>query len=196
MSEHSPGTGQVVILGYLKDDPDYGLPVFKAILGGKDTPHATGPPTDTDVLMGYIKQIIVENCHETFIFPESTANVCTLTAHASPNTWSAWAEIADNQGTPDTLSSKFASVVGHLSGMLVEVTSVAGELYMVEIAYGDPKVVISRHRVLSETNKLPIAQVARERPDIIPAGETVYARVMAETGAATLNVHFRYHLCE
>lgn len=166
----------------------------RLVVGPLDTHAATGAPNDTTLMMAYVKELVVEMVHETYIFPESTANVCILTGHANANTWSSWAEIADDQGVPDTLSSKFASAVGHLSATVIEDLSATSTLYMVELAYGDDKTIISRHRVLSETNKLPTMQVSRARASGIPAGETVYARVMCAAGGESLNVHFRYHL--
>ncbi|HUV82850.1 MAG TPA: hypothetical protein VMW53_07245 [archaeon] len=175
-----------------------------SVLGALNTAEAAGGVTDTDLVMAYVKQIVVDSellveheNHATVIFPESTANLCILTAHADANTWTGWTEIADDQGVPVLLSSKFATYPGHITAMLVEETNQDATRFMIEISYGASKTIISRHRVLTETNKLPTAQSPRVRGALIPAGETVYYRAMCATAAAkTLNVHFRYFLHE
>jgi len=139
--------------------------------------------------------LIEHQSHITFIFPESTANLCVLAAHANANTWTDWAEIVDDQVAPATLSSKFATYPGHTAAMLVEDTNEVDALFMVELAYSASKIIISRHRVRTETNKLPTAQTMRVRAALIPAGTTIYYRAMCNVaGAKTLNVHFRYFL--
>jgi len=148
-----------------------------------------------EALSDTIALLIEHASHTPFIFPESTANLCTLTAHASANTWTDWAEIADNQGTPVTLSSKFAAYPGHLTAMLVEEENQASTLYMVEAAYGASKTVVCRCRLQSEISLVSPTQIPRGRGSLIPAGETLYYRAMCETaGSKTLQVSFRYFL--
>ena len=81
--------------------------------------------------------------------------------------------------------------------MLVDITSIAEKHYMVEVAYGDAKIIISRFFLMSDTNFLPASQSPRVRGRHIPAGETVYYRCMCEAAddpAETIGVHFRYFL--
>ena len=130
--------------------------------------------------------------HATLVFPTATNLTCVLTAHANANTWSAWAEIADSAAT--TLSAAFAAKAGHITAMEVEETNVASVLFMAELAYGAAKTIISRLRFISETNQVAVAQVSRFRGSHIPAGETVYYRLMCATGGKTANVYFRYFL--
>jgi len=170
-----------------------------SILGALNTAAASGDPTDTDAAMAYIKQLVTNSehlvdvlMHETTIFPTATNLTCVLTAHANANTWSAWAEIADSAATK--LSTAFASKAGHITAMEVEETNVASVLFMVELAYGEAKTIISRLRFISETNQVAVAQVPRLRGSHIPAGETIYYRLMCATGAKTANVYFRYFL--
>ena len=92
------------------------------------------------------------------------------------------------------LSTAFAAKAGHITTMEVEETNVASKLFMVELAYGDDKTIISRLRFISETNQVAVAQVSRVRGAHIPAGETIYYRLMCATGAKTANVYFRYFL--
>jgi len=173
-----------------------------SVVGALDTAAATGDVTTATLIMAYIKQLVNNSeilaehiTHTTAIFPEATNIDCVLTAHASANTWSSWTEIVDTTGTPVTLSSKFAANSGHISAMLIEDTDTTDTRFQIEIAYGSAKTIVSRHRILTETNKLPTAEVARERGSIIPAGETIYYRAMCETAdAKTITVHFRYFL--
>jgi len=132
--------------------------------------------------------------HSTIIFPETTATTCSLASHADAHTWTDWAEIVDSGAA--TLSSKMATVPGYIAALLVEDASIASAIFMVEIAYGEAKTIVSRHRLQTETNKLPSDQVPRVRGAIIPAGETIYYRCMCElAGPNTLEGHFRYYLC-
>ena len=131
--------------------------------------------------------------HTTVLFPESTADLCVITAHADGDTWSAWVEVADDQ--PVTLSSKFTSYAGHICAMVVEETNQASTLYMAELAYGASKVIVCRFRFLSESNQIGVAQVKEIPGAEIPAGETVYYRCMCATaGSKTANIYLRYFL--
>ncbi|GAI61729.1 unnamed protein product [marine sediment metagenome] len=134
--------------------------------------------------------------HSTRLFPEATTDICALVANVLADNWSDWTEIVDDPGGT-TLSSKFATKSGHISAMVVEIASVADKIYVVEVAYGTPKVIVSRFRIQSETNKLPTAESPRVRARHIPAGETIYYRCMCEaanTPAESIEVHFRYFL--
>jgi len=131
--------------------------------------------------------------HTTVVFPIATNLTCLLTAHANANTWSAWAEIVDSGAT--ALSTSFAADDGCIVAILVEDASQASTLYMTEISYGASKVIIGRHRVLTEAGLFPTEQSPRCRGAEVPAGETIYYRCMCATaGSKTLNVHFRYFL--
>ncbi len=55
MSEHKPGGG---LSSFSKFDGQWGIPVFKAIVGDLDTPAAAGAVTDEDLLMAYVKQLV------------------------------------------------------------------------------------------------------------------------------------------
>jgi len=134
----------------------------------------------------------IESHHETFIFPEDTDETVTFTASNVANTFGAWAEIVDNNAV--TLSSKFASNEGHISAVMVEDVSVKEKTFLIEIAYGASKIIISRHRFVSgETTKLPPIQQIRVRSLDIPAGETVYYRMKCDQADATCELSFRYH---
>ena len=128
--------------------------------------------------------------HSSHIFPESTDLTITLTAHADPDTWSAWAEIQDSDAT--TFSSKIASVA-HISAVSIESTSVANETWMVEVAYGGSKSISARARFVSQSiGMLELVQFFRIRSFHIPANETIYYRLMCSSGGASCLVHFRY----
>ena len=171
-----------------------------SVLGALNTAEADGAVTDTDVVMAYIKQMVhlaIHNeeaiDHTTVIFPAATNLTCTLTADVNVNEWEDWVEIVDSAAT--TLSAAFAANAGHISALVVEDTDQIDTRFMVEISYGAAKTIVSRQRVLTEDKKLPTTQVERCRCAEIPAGETIYARVMCATaGNKTLSVHFRYYL--
>jgi len=121
-----------------------------------------------------------------YLFPETSNVDVTFTAHANPNTWSAWAEIID--GNAVTLSSKFATLTGYLRGIMLSDASVANEIYIIELSYGTAKTIVGRVAVRSDwTYRIELISAR------IPAGETVYYRMMAETGGATILARFRYY---
>jgi len=119
--------------------------------------------------------------------------VVTFTAGGVANTFGAWVEIAvDVIGT--TFSSKLAEETGHISGLLIEELSDKDKRYLLEIAYGDDKTVILRHRFIAwDVKKLDAVNFMRIRAEAIPAGETVYYRMKCETAGATCEVSLRYH---
>lgn len=145
------------------------------------------------VIDALVDELILEIQHESPVFPEDTDEVVTFTAGGTNDTFGAWAEIAvDGNGT--TFSSKIATENGHISGILIEDLDTRDKRYLVEIAYGDDKTVVLRHRFISgETKKLAAIQFARIRAEYIPAGETAYYRMKCETASATCEVSLRYH---
>lgn len=134
------------------------------------------------------------NAHESFIFPEDTGKTVTVTAHANINTWGAWVEVVDSGA--NTLTSKFASNDGHIADILIESTESAGQIWALEIAYGDSKINCGRKRFVSASvGFVPATQQTRIRAPHIPAGETIYGRLMVDkAGAETVLVHIRYFL--
>ena len=129
--------------------------------------------------------------HDAKIFPEATNVTITLTAHASANTWSAWAEIADSGAT--TFSSKVTDHT-HITGIMVENTSAVDKVWMLEISYGSAKVVVSRSRFIGgSAGVLPAIQSIFINSDQIPTGETVYYRLMSTQAGGTCQVHIVYH---
>jgi len=130
--------------------------------------------------------------HESAIFPDATDLTVTITAHANPDTWSAWAEIQDSGAT--TFSSKVTGE-GHISAVNIEDTSASGETWMLEIAYGDAKTMIARVRFISASlGGLPAVTGVRVRSIHIPDDETVYARLMCSAGGATCMLHIRFYI--
>jgi len=151
--------------------------------------------TDVEAIQTDVDELILEMQHDSEIFPENTNRKVEFTAGAPANTWGAWAEVEDDTPvTPDTLSSKFATQVGHISGILIEDLSDKDKRYQLEVAHGDAKTRIMTHRFLSgEVKKLPAIQFMRIRAAQMPAGETIYYRLKCETAGATCEVSFRYH---
>ena len=135
-----------------------------------------------------ITDIWDEFFHVAHIFPEDTNETVTFTAPGSANTWSAWAEIVDNQTV--TLTSKLDGHIGHITYIIVE-TSTAGKAYVVEISYGSAHTNVGRARFYG--GAVP-KQAQRMFSPTIPKGETVYYRMKCEQASQTLEVHIRYHL--
>jgi len=172
-----------------------------AVLGALNSASSTGAVSDAKTAMSMVKQIVTNSeaavqlaNHDTNIFPASSELDCVLTAHASANTLTAWAEIVDTTGgTPVTLSSVFAACNGHITAMIAEIANQDNAIYMVEISYGSAKTPISSWRIISKSSFVSPTGVSACRGEHIPLGETVYYRMMCETaGAKTLKVHFRY----
>ena len=134
------------------------------------------------------------NAHESFIFPEDTGKTVTVTAHANIDEWGAWVELVDSGA--NTLSSKFASNDGHIADIMVESTQSAGQIWMLELSYGATNINCGRERFISASvGFVPAAQQMRVRAPHIPAGETIYARLMCDkAGEETALIHIRYFL--
>lgn len=133
-----------------------------------------------------------EQVHETYIYPEDSSRSCTLTS-GEKNTFGEWAEITDSGAT--TLSSKITSDT-HLTAIQTEDISNADAIYFLEIAYGDDKTIVFRHRFIKGSVKLAaLIAFIRIRASMIPSGETVYYRMMCSATQAnrTCEVSFRYH---
>jgi len=130
--------------------------------------------------------------HVSGLFPVSSANYVTFTAGGVANTFGAWAEIVDNAA--NKLSTPFATSHGHVTGLLLEDLSLKDKRYLFEIAYGDDKTVVLRHRFLSgEVKKLDAVLFVRIRSLVLPETQLLYYRMMCETADATCELSFRYH---
>ena len=145
------------------------------------------------VIDGLLDKLIEEFEHDSDIYPENTNQVVTFAAGGTVNTFGTWAEI-DIDGNGDTFSSKVATTAQHISGILIEDLDTVDKCYLLEIAYGDDKTNVLRHRFISGTGpKLAAIQFVRIRAAQIPAGETVYYRMKCETASATCEISIRYH---
>lgn len=130
--------------------------------------------------------------HVSGLFPISVANYITFVAGNVANAFGEWAEIVDDAA--NSMSDIFALATGHIGGVLVEDLSTKDKRYLFELAYGEDKTIIMRHRFLSgDTKKLDAIQYMQIRSLIVPVGETVYYRMMCETASETCEVSFRYH---
>ena len=143
-----------------------------------------------------IKAIYDALFHTSSIFPENTNLICTLTALDTANTYSAWAEIEDNTGgTTLKLSAAFATYPGHITVIQEEELSEIDTIYMLQIAWGAAKNIITTQRFAGGTRFQSPNNVTRVHAPTIPAGETVYYRLKTATAVAdTAKVHFRYHV--
>ena len=149
--------------------------------------------SEVAVVDANVDTLIRESEHDSSVYPENTSQSVTLTAGGVANTFGSWVEL-DVDGNGDTFSSKVALIGQHISGILVEDLSIKDKRYLLEIAYGDAKTNVLRHRFLSgEVKKLEAIQFVRIRAEYIPAGETVYYRMKCETAGATCEISLRYH---
>ena len=149
--------------------------------------------TDTGIeeLEDKVDFIYDEFNHETKIFPEDTDETVIFIAGGANNAWSNWTEIKDNNSK--SFSDSFTSYRGHLSSIIAEQCSVQNKIYMFEIGYGSSKTIMTRGRVESSIAVIGFSIASTIRTAPMPVGETIYYRMKCETGAATLQVHFRYH---
>lgn len=148
--------------------------------------------TKLDLIQAEGHSVYLSVSNETFIFPEETNVKVTLTAGGVANTFGNWVEIVDSNAV--SLSSKFTTQAGHLAEINTEDYSITHKRYMIEIAYGDTKEVIARTRVKAEQlGATPFVYYLELRSKEIPAGETIYYRMKAETAGATLECSFRYY---
>lgn len=157
--------------------------------------HLLGNKEDDNeaaTLFGRLADVYLNDHHETRIFPEASNLDVVFTSGGAADTWGAWAEIVDSAAT--TFTSRL-TLDGHIVGIGPEECSVIDQVYMLEIAYGATHTVIARLRVESGAQiKLPAVGQRRIRSLHIPAGETIYYRMMDETGGGTMNVSIRYFL--
>ena len=115
-----------------------------------------------------LNRIETELFHVCQYFPEDSNETVTFTAGGTVNTFGSWVEIVDNNAV--TFSSKLSSNGGHVSGVLIEDTSVRDNIYIFEIAYGSSHVVVVHNRFLSATNLIDTVQQGRRRSEGIPVG--------------------------
>lgn len=115
-----------------------------------------------------------------------------LTAGGVINTFGAWAPVVDNLAAE--LSTVFAAQDGHITAISIEDASIKDERYELEVSYGAARVVVGRSRFMKVNIKVNVNHKVMIRSIHIPAGETVYYRLKAETALATAEVHFRYYL--
>ena len=130
--------------------------------------------------------------HETQIFPASTDQTLTVAGNVVANVWSAWVEMVDAPGA--TTFSSVITATAHLTAVNIEDTSVANEIWMLEIAYGATKVMIARIRFISASlGNLPAITGVRIRSTHMPSDETIYARLMCSAGGEDCKLHLRYY---
>ncbi|MCK4721768.1 MAG: hypothetical protein KAT75_00620 [Dehalococcoidia bacterium] len=148
---------------------------------------------DVAVVDDLVDFLVLEARHETHLWPEDSDEVCTLTAGAVNNAFSDWAEL-DIDGDGDTLSSKFADDIGHLSAVSILHVETTDVEYILEIAYGDDRTNIARQLFMARgVYKLAGVFFQRIRAQSIPAGETVYYRMKCAAGGNTCEISVRYH---
>lgn len=156
------------------------------ILGNKNDDN------EAETLFGRLADVYAGDHHATHIFPEASNLDVVFTSGGGADTWGAWAEIVDSAAT--TLASRF-TLDAHITAIMPEEASILDQIWMIEISFGTARTVVARLRVVSGAqNKLPAISQQRIRAAHIPAGETVYYRMMDETGGGIMNISIRYFL--
>ena len=147
---------------------------------------------DLEIVDANVDTINDATQHVTSIFPSDTNLTCTFMAHANANTWSAWTEVQDSGATK--LSDACAVDPMHITAMGIETLSEADAVYMIEIAWGDAKTLITSGRFAGATKfQTPTEHLRFWAPDV-PIGELIYYRMKTDTAVAdTAVIHFRYH---
>jgi len=131
--------------------------------------------------------LLLHTENESFLYPNATASANITFTSGAIDTFSAWAVITDSSG--GNLSAKFVANAGFLTEIMTHNYSIADKKYIIEIAYdNDDTDVVARVKVRSDWTYVLTLNSA-----VIPAGATLYYRMMCETAAATLNVDFRYY---
>jgi len=158
--------------------------------------HVIGNKNDgfhSNTLYSLLRELELESEHETFIFPEASDLDVVWTAGGVANVFGAWAVVQDNDVPANTLASRFTSEA-HIASVLIEQASIVDEVHILEISYGALNTLVIPIRFISgERVFLPPVQQIRVRATIVPAGEPIYYRMMAETAGAVIRVSFRYH---
>jgi len=125
--------------------------------------------------------------NENYLFPETTAYNITLTAPATADTWSAWTEVVASNA--ETLSSKFAADTGYLSQVTFYGYNFPDELIIVELAYDDDGTDVVG-RVMARSDFTWVLELNSEP---IPAGSTVYYRMMSSHINESIKANFKYY---
>lgn len=139
-----------------------------------------------------VSTLLIALAHVTYIFPESTDKTITFTAGGSNHEWSDWVRIRED-GNGTYFDSKFIQNTHVSSGMIEECNQV-DKIYMIELAYGASKTIITPPRFTSgDKQYLPPLEQMRFRAAYILAGQQLFYRMMCATGGGTCKVSFRYH---
>jgi len=143
-------------------------------------------PYDGTASLAILTTLLQHNENEMHLYPEGVGTTVTFTAGNGIDTFGAWAEIVDSLAV--TLSSLFAASAGYIKEIMTRTYSHANEIYIIELSYGAANTILGRVKVRSDwTYVLSLLSVR------VPAGETVYYRMKAETALATLIADFRYY---
>ena len=154
----------------------------------------------TDITLDLIKDLQLDNHHETKIFPPDSNAYIQFTAGNVANQFGDWIEIKDNNEV--SLSTVFADCEGAFSGILLENFSVIDKIYILEVGYGDGTIEgtinVMRHRFSTgdTDKKVPAVNYVRINALMVPSGSTLYYRMKCETASANCEASFRYHYHE
>ncbi len=158
------------------------------------TTNTENVTTNNQTILGVLnEEIDTEFHHNTLIFPEYSGKTWALTAGATNNVFSDWAEIVDSE--PVALSDRGSpNYHMHISAVVLEDASVKDKIYNVEIAYSNDYTRITRCRFMTGNAKEGASNVTKVRAEYIPNGEPIFYRLQCETANATCQLHIRFHL--
>lgn len=130
--------------------------------------------------------LLAHNENEEYVYPDGVGATVSFTAGGGIDTFGAWVEIVDNGAV--TLSSKFAANSGYVVELMTRTYSVPNEIFIIELSYGATNIILGRAKVRSDWTYVMTLLSVR-----VPAGETIYYRMKAQTAGATLIADFRYY---
>ena len=120
-----------------------------------------------------------------FLYPSTTQITCTLVA-GNTGVFSDWTLITDSTG--GNFSAQFSASTGYIVDMQIYDHSAVDKLYLVEITYGASKTPLGT--AMWHTSFIDNVDI---KSVLVPAGETVYYRMMCSgANGATAKVGFRY----
>ena len=130
--------------------------------------------------------------HASYLWPDDTNKTCTVTSGGGANTWGTWANLVDSAAA--TLSSKFASNDGHITGILVEDCSGVDTLYHLEIRDNSSGETVCRSRFLKGNVRINVGHSPRVLSPHIDAGADLEYRMKDAVGSQTAEIALRYYL--
>ena len=148
-------------------------------------------PADVRLILAMTEDLHAQFEHEAHLFPEGTNETVTFTAGGSANTFSAWAEIVDNNAVK--LSSKFNTEDMHIDDVVITSNNTVDKRWILEMSWGGAKTPAGRMAFGSGTKKVHPEQAVHLVAGKLPLNELIYYRLKCETPSATCTVSLTYY---